>query len=91
MLAYKVFIEYTVNGKDYVGKLPTSSAHMQKGDKVTIYYNPKSPGDFSTKSVFWMLANLLGIFIIAIGCAALWKVLKFMGYMPDVKKKKNLE
>ncbi|CCY71644.1 unknown [Clostridium sp. CAG:921] len=64
---------------------------MQKGDKVAIYYNPKSPGDFSTKSVFWMLANLLGIFIIAIGCAALWKVLKFMGYMPDVKKKKNLE
>lgn len=91
VLAYKVFIEYTVDGKDYVGKLPTSSAHMQKEDKVAIYYNPKSPGDFSTKSVFWMIANLLGICIIAIGCTALWKVLNFMGYMPDVKKKKNLE
>ena len=63
--SYTVFVEYTVNGTTYHGELGGLPKY-EKGDKLTIYYNPSDPNQITqTKSL------LLPILVIIGGVAAL--------------------
>ena len=43
---YKVFVKYTVDGKEYDVELGELSGY-KKDQKVTIYYNPKDPSEIT--------------------------------------------
>lgn len=62
---YNVFVKYTVDGTEYEEEYGISTGY-KKGDKVTIYYNPKNPKQITgSKNV------ILPIIILSVGIAFL--------------------
>lgn len=49
-----VFVEYDVKNKKYKSKLEAGNCKLDKGDKVTIYYNKDNPNDFVSGNL-WIL------------------------------------
>lgn len=63
---YKVFVKYTIDGNEYEQELGQLSGY-NKGDKITIYYNPENPSQITqTKSL------VIPIVITSIGMIALF-------------------
>ena len=57
---YKVYVKYTVDGKDYEEELGELSGY-EKGDKLDIVYNPKDPTQISQpSSVIFTICLLVG-------------------------------
>ena len=62
------FIEYTIDGITYEGKLNEYSTNMQVGDPVWIYYDPEDPYEFiSDSKIFEIIFISLGGFFTVIG------------------------
>lgn len=51
LLECMTLVEYTVGNKLYVGELSTLSNSYNKGEKITIQYNPSNPQDISYKEI----------------------------------------
>lgn len=47
---YEVHVAYNVNNVDYDGVLSEYNSGMRKGQRITIYYNPKNPSECRGKS-----------------------------------------
>ena len=63
---YKVFVKYTVDGKEYNEELGDLSGTYRINEKMTIYYNPDDPSQITqTKS------KIIPIVMIALGCVSL--------------------
>lgn len=63
---YKVFVKYTVDGKEYNEELGELSGSYRINEKMTIYYNPDDPSQITqTKS------KIIPIVMIALGCVSL--------------------
>ena len=62
------FIEYTIDGITYEGKLNEYSTNMQVGDPVWIYYAPEDPYEFiSDSNIFEIIFISVGGFFTVIG------------------------
>lgn len=60
---YEVYVKYSVDGKEYDSYLGVLSGY-QKGDKITISYDPNNPEKIAQKSgIVWPI----GILILGIG------------------------
>ena len=80
---YKVYVKYTVDGKEYDEELGELSGY-KKGDKITISYNPENPSQISQPvSMIFSIALLCG------GIAAL--VGGIVSIFSAVKKHKELK
>ena len=63
---YKVYVKYTVDGKEYNEELGELSGTFENNEKMTIYYNPDDPTQITqTKS------KIIPIIMVALGCASL--------------------
>ena len=58
---YKVFVKYTVDGKEYDEELGELSGTYKKDEKMTIYYNPDNPKEITqTKSLIIPIIMVVG-------------------------------
>ncbi len=62
---YKIFVKYTVDGKEYEEELGELSGKYKEGEKMTIYYDPKNPSEITQTT-----SLVLPIVMIAGGIAA---------------------
>ena len=67
-ITYNVSLKYTVDGKEYIGKLDNVSKH-KIGDKMEIYYNPNDPKQITeTKSLILPICIIIaGIIMLTVG------------------------
>ncbi len=64
---YYYTVEYKVNGRKYISeKYERSNGRLQKGDIVTIHYNPSKPGDIVESTFPIITPSLFLITIIGI-------------------------
>ena len=58
---YKVYVKYSVKGKDYEEELGELSGNYKEGEKLTIYYNPKNPKEITqTTSLVLPIVMVVG-------------------------------
>ena len=67
---YDVYVDYTVDGKEYHGKSDLYQSNYEEGKEITIYYNPENPeeihGDGKTFGLYLMIAGPVVMIIMAI-------------------------
>ena len=69
-IRYKVTVRFSVDGHDYSGLLGEHKQGMERGDEVSIYYDPTNPNDFrGIMSTKWQ----------GIGITAAGMILLFIG------------
>lgn len=47
---YDVYVEYTVDGRQYRSELNVHKSSMREGDKIEVFYDPDNPKDARVKS-----------------------------------------
>ena len=58
---YKVFVKYTVDGKEYEKELGELSGNYKEGEKMAIYYNPENPNEITqTNSLILPIVLIAG-------------------------------
>ena len=58
---YKVYVKYSVDGKDYEEELGELSGNYKEGEKMTIYYDPKNPSEITqTTSLVLPIIMIVG-------------------------------
>ena len=69
---YTVYVEYTVDGKDYTAKSDFYEDGLEKGQEITVYYNPSDPSKMvSEKGIFPYVLMGIGA-VIAIGAVVVF-------------------
>lgn len=64
---YKVYVKYTVDGKEYDEELGELSGY-KKNQKITIYYNPNDPSKITqTKSLILPIVFIIGGIVSLVG------------------------
>jgi len=63
---HRVYVEFSVDGETYDGRLGEYHSGMKVGDTVTIYYDPDNPADFRGSGV-----GYAGYILMAIGAVSL--------------------
>ena len=43
----RIFVTYTVDGKEYTEQLQNTKTNYQQGDEITVLYNPEDPTEVS--------------------------------------------
>ena len=69
----KIFVTYTVDGKEYTEELQNTKTDLNKGDSITVYYNPENPKEVSgaTKGGMALQFAVGGVLLLAgLGTAA---------------------
>ena len=83
---YKVYVKYTVDGKEYEEELGVLSGY-KKDQKITIYYNPQDPSKITqTKSLILPIA-----FVIAGMMSLTGGIMSGLNAIKRVKKMKEQE
>lgn len=74
---YKVFVKYTVDGKEYNEEYGIFMEYKE-GDKVTISYNPLNPSEIAQPiNIFFPIALLIGgLLSLTIGIVSIIKTIK---------------
>lgn len=58
---YKVYVKYSVDGKNYEEELGELAGEYKEGEKMTIYYNPKNPSEITqTTSLVLPIVMIVG-------------------------------
>lgn len=58
---HKVYVKYTVDGKEYSGESDFYQSSYNEGDEITIFYNPDDPSQITGDS------KGFGIYVIVVG------------------------
>ena len=78
--SHKVYVKYTVDGKEYEERLNYYSSGMRMGNEIQIYYKPEQPNRILGKSEFsfpGLIFSLMGFICAAIGLVFIFnKVMK---------------
>ncbi len=67
-----VFVEYTVDGKEYNEKLDDANSNVKEGDRISVRYNPEKPDKVTaTTKTAGIVRIVFGIVIALAGIASL--------------------
>lgn len=57
----RIYVTYTVDGKEYTSQLSGDTSNLSVGDRITIYYNQKHPEQATRKAENLTVLILVGI------------------------------
>lgn len=68
---YTTYVNYTVDGQEYTGKLDISDASFEEGQQVDVMYNPSNPSEmYSEPGITGFIMIVAGV-VVAIGAAVM--------------------
>ena len=63
---YTTYVKYTVEGKEYTGKLNISDASFKEGQEVDVMYNPANPSEmYSEPGITGFIMMVAGLVVAA--------------------------
>ena len=73
---YKTYVSYTVNGKEYYGRVGVYSVSFRPGQEISIYYNPDNPEEiYGEASGLGLITLIVGVVLLVIPFISIMKLI----------------